>query len=164
MRSVFAFLYISAALGRHCKLTDRAGGGADRVFVAGVLSLTAVSSALLMAARGCMLVTGGCGGGGGTLSAGTGGGGGGRASAALSSRLHGAVIVFKYSEGLMRRSGALCGNAGGTNGSTACLLTRLGPRGRSSSADAAEPRRPAARWPPLGGRESPRFGAHAPRD
>lgn len=113
--------------------------------MAGVRSLTAESSALLMAASGWAADTGGCGGGGGTLSAGTGGGGGGRASAALSSRLHGAVMVFKYSEGLMRRSGALLGNAGGMNGSTGCLLTRLGPRGRSSSA-AAEPLRPAARW------------------
>lgn len=146
IRSVFAFLYISAALGKHCRLTERAGGGADNVFVAGVRSLTAVSSAVLIAAKGWMLVTGGCGGGGGTLSAGTGGGGGGRASAALSSRLHGAVIVFKYSDGLIRRSGALCGNAGGTKGSTACLLTRLGPRGLSSSADVAEPRLPAARF------------------
>lgn len=153
IRSVLALRNVSAALGMHWRLTDRAGGGADIVFVAGVLSRTALSSALLMAARGWCFVRDGCGGGGGggALSTGTGGGGGGQASAALSSRLHGAVIVFKYSDGLIRRSGALCGNAGGTNGSTGCLLTRLGQRGRSSSADAAEPRRPAAKRSPLGG-------------
>lgn len=72
---------------------------------------------------------------------GAGGGGGGRASPAASSRLQGAVMVFKYSDGLIRRSGALCGKAGGTNGSAGCLFTRLGGRGRSSS---EEPRRPAA--------------------
>lgn len=141
IRSVFAALK-STALGRHWRLTDRAGGGADIVLVAVTLSRTAVSSAVLIAASGWW-ARGGWGGGGGTLS-GTGGGGGGRGSAAPSSRLQGAVMVFKYSEGLMRRSGALCGKAGGTKGSAGCLLTRLGARGRSSSAEAAEPRRPAA--------------------
>lgn len=133
MRSVLALLK-STALGRHWRLTDRAGG-ADIVLVAIVFSLTEVSSALLIAARGWWCVTGGCGGGGGgTLS---GGGGGGRASAP-SSRLQGAVIVLKYSDGLMSLSGALFGNAGGMNGRAGCLLTRLGQRGRSSSAGAVD--------------------------
>ena len=138
IRSVLALLK-SAALGKHWRLTDLAGGGADIVFVAVVFNLTEVSSAELIAAKG-WCTRGGWGGGGGILS-GTGGGGGGRASAAPSSRLQGAVMVFRYSEGLMRRSGALCGKAGGMNGSAGCLLTRLGGRGRPSS---AEPRRPAA--------------------
>lgn len=139
IKSVLALLK-SAALGRHCRLTDLAGGGADIVFVAVVLSLTEVSSAELIAAKGWWCTRGGWGGGGGIFS-GTGGGGGARASPGLSSRLQGAVIVFRYSEGLIRRSGALCGNAGGMNGRAGCLLTRLGGRGRPSS---AEPRRPAA--------------------
>lgn len=158
IRSVLAVLK-SVAVAMHCKLTDLAGGGAESVLVAIVLSRTELSSAVLIAASG-WCVRGGCGGGGGMFS-GTGGGGGGRASAAPSSLLHGAVIVFKYSEGLMRRSGALCGNAGGTNGSAGCLLTRLGARGRSSSADAAEPRLPAATNYALEGRESTNASALA---
>lgn len=111
------------------------------VFIAGVFKRTDDKSAVLMAANGwCVKVgVGGTGGG-----AGTGGGGGGLVSWPPSSLLQGAVMVFKYSEGLIRRSGAAFGNAGGTKGSAGCLLTRFGPRGLSSSGAQLDPRRPPA--------------------